>query len=89
LHGEVMAFLRLYVGTKADVFLRMQVTSRRAPPPRIGCAPIGQGDAPAPRLAWTAILPSNESRLIEIPLGRYEAFPAPAANPALNAARQN
>lgn len=83
LHGELMAFLRLYVGTRADVFLRMEVSSRLAPVPQIRSTPA----VAAPRLAWTAILPSSEERLIVVPLGRYEAFPASAVNPFLDAAR--
>lgn len=74
-----MAFIRLYAGTKADVFLRMEVSSRIAPAPKIGAAHEG----PAPRLAWTTVLPSDVERLITIPLGSYEAFPAPGPNPFL------
>jgi type VI secretion system protein ImpH len=79
LHRELMAFIRLYAGTKADVFLRMEVSSRIAPAPRIGAAHEG----PAPRLAWTTVLPSEDERLITIPLGSYEAFPVPGPNPFL------
>ncbi|CAE6875921.1 hypothetical protein R69927_06351 [Paraburkholderia domus] len=79
LHRELMAFIRLYAGTKADVFLRMEVSSRIAPAPQIGTAHEG----PAPRLAWTTVLPSGDERLIIIPLGSYEAFPAPGPNPFL------
>ena len=32
LHRELMAFIRLYVGTKADVFLRMEVSSKQVAP---------------------------------------------------------
>jgi type VI secretion system protein ImpH len=80
LYGELMAFLRLYVGTKADVFLRMDVSSRFVPAPRIGSAPVG----PAPRLAWTTVLPSQTEQQMMIPLGCYEAFPAPAPNPHID-----
>lgn len=79
LHRELMAFIRLYAGTKADVFLRMEVSSRVAPAPKIGVVHEG----PAPRLAWTTVLPSDDERLITIPLGSYEAFPAPGPNPFL------
>lgn len=79
LHRELMAFIRLYVGTKADVFLRMEVSSRIAPAPKIGAVLYG----PAPRLAWTTVLPSADERLIIIPLGSCEAFPAPGSNPFL------
>nr|WP_027194919.1 type VI secretion system baseplate subunit TssG [Paraburkholderia sprentiae] len=77
LHRELMAFLRLYVGTKADVHLRMEVSSRLAPAPSVGTASA----APSPRLGWTIVLPSNEERIITIALGVYEAFPAPGPNP--------
>lgn len=83
LHSELVAFLRLYVGTKADVFLFMRMSSRLVPPPQIGPP---QDDA-APRLAWTTVLPATEDRMITIALGRYEAFPAPAANPYVDARR--
>ena len=77
LHRELMAFTRLYVGTKADVHLRMEVSSRLAPVPSVGAAEA----SPAPRLGWTTVLPSDEERVITIALGVYEAFPAPGPNP--------
>jgi type VI secretion system protein ImpH len=80
LHRELMAFVQLYVGVKADVHLRMEVSSRLAPVPRIGIAPAG----PAPRLRWTTVLPAEEERMIIIPLGVREAFPAPPPNPYLS-----
>jgi type VI secretion system protein ImpH len=90
LHREVMAFLRLYVGTRTDVFLRMQVSSRIAPEPRIGTAATDEHHSAAPRLAWTAVLPSNKEQMIAIRLGRYEAFPTSMANPSPKAtARQD
>jgi type VI secretion system protein ImpH len=79
LHRELMAFIRLYVGTKADAHLRMEVSSRLAPAPSVGMALAG----PAPRLGWTTVLPSDEERIITIALGVYEAFPAPGPNPHL------
>lgn len=79
LHRELMAFIRLYAGTKADVFLRMEVSSRIAPAPKIGAMHEG----PLPRLAWTTVLPSDDECLITIALGAYEAFPAPGPNPFL------
>lgn len=80
LHRELMAFVRLYVGVKADVQLRMEISSRLAPVPTIGMAPAG----PAPRLGWTTVLPADEERMITIPLGICEAFPAPLPNPYLS-----
>ncbi|WP_042267966.1 type VI secretion system baseplate subunit TssG [Paraburkholderia heleia] len=80
LHRELMAFVQLYVGVKADVHLRMEVSSRLAPVPTIGIAPAG----PAPRLGWTTVLPADEERMITIPLGVREAFPAPPPNPYLS-----
>ncbi|WP_296657082.1 type VI secretion system baseplate subunit TssG [Paraburkholderia sp.] len=79
LHRELMAFVRLYVGVKADVHLRMRVSSTIAPLPVIGTVSAG----PAPRLGWTTVLPAREARTIDIPLGVAEAFPAPAPNPYL------
>lgn len=77
LHRELMAFVRLYVGVKADVILRMEVSSRFIPKPHLGTAHTG----PTPRLAWTTVLPSTDERLISIALGRYEVFPTPGPNP--------
>ncbi|WP_431823228.1 type VI secretion system baseplate subunit TssG [Burkholderia sp. F1] len=79
LHRELMAFMRLYVGVKADVHLRMEVSSRLAPSPAIGPT----HDGPAPRLGWTTVLPADEACLINIALGIYQAFPAPGTNPYL------
>jgi type VI secretion system protein ImpH len=79
LHRELIAFLQLYVGTKADVLLFMELSSRDVPAPRIG----RHGGNHAPRLTWTTVLPSAEARRITIALGRYEAFPAPPPNPYL------
>jgi type VI secretion system protein ImpH len=81
LHRELMAFLQLYVGVKADVHLRMEVSSRLAPEPAIGPTSTG----PAPRLGWTTVLRADEERLISIALGVYEAFPTPGPNPHLTA----
>ena len=83
LHRELAAFLRLYVGTKADVWLFMRMPAPLAPPPRIG----PPQDAAAPRLGWTTVLPGPAARTITIALGRYEAFPAPAPNPHIDARR--
>ncbi|RBB33095.1 type VI secretion system baseplate subunit TssG [Burkholderia reimsis] len=83
LHRELMAFIQLYVGTKADVHLRMEVSSRLAPKPAIGPASAG----PAPRLGWTTVLPADEERFINIALGVYEAFPTPKPNPHLTTSR--
>ncbi|WP_198432717.1 type VI secretion system baseplate subunit TssG [Burkholderia ubonensis] len=79
LHRELMAFMQLYVGVKADVHLRMEVSSRLAPLPAIG--PTHHGSAP--RLGWTTVLPADEARLINIALGVYQAFPSPGPNPHL------
>jgi type VI secretion system protein ImpH len=79
LHRELMAFVQLYVGVKADVHLRMEVSSRLAPQPAIG--PVRAG--PAPRLGWTTVLPAGKERLINIALGVYEVFPTPGPNPHL------
>ncbi|UXU90405.1 type VI secretion system baseplate subunit TssG [Burkholderia sp. S-53] len=76
LHRDLMAFIRLYVGVKADVHLRMKVSSRFVPSPVVGA---GRAD-PAPRLGWTTVLPSEDVRLIDIALGVYEAFPTPQSN---------
>lgn len=77
LHRELMAFMQLYVGAKADVHLRMEIPSRLAPKPAIGA----RSAAPAPRLGWTTVLPADRERVINIALGVYEAFPKVGTNP--------
>jgi type VI secretion system protein ImpH len=81
LNRELIAFVSLYVGTKADVHLRMELSSRLAPQPAIGAA---AAPGPAPRLGWTTVLPADGERLIRIALGVYEAFPPPGPNPYLS-----
>ncbi|WCM21663.1 type VI secretion system baseplate subunit TssG [Paraburkholderia bryophila] len=81
LHRELTACLKLYVGVKADVLLQMEMSSCWAPAPVVGASHEG----PAPRLAWTVVLPSSAERLITIPLGVCEAFPSSADNPFLDA----
>ncbi len=75
LHRELMAFVQLYVGVKADVHLRMEMSSRHAPQPSVGPPSAG----PSPRLGWTTVLPAQAERLINISLGVYEAFPRAAS----------
>jgi type VI secretion system protein ImpH len=89
LHRELIAFVQLYVGLKADVHLRMEMSSRLAPQPAINAA--GSLDAVraaaasrAPRLGWTTVLPAAGERLINVALGVYDAFPKPTPNPYLN-----
>lgn len=76
LHGELLALVQLYVGTKVDVHLQMEVSSRLVPKPTIGQA----GLSAAPRLGWTTVLPADIERTICIRLGVCEASPTPAAN---------
>ncbi|WP_233805186.1 type VI secretion system baseplate subunit TssG [Paraburkholderia sp. HP33-1] len=85
LHRELMAFVQLYVGLKADVHLRMEMSSHLAPLPSINSSgSVADGRArPAPRLGWTTVLPAASERLINVALGVYQAFPKPAANPYL------
>ncbi|MDR5774825.1 MULTISPECIES: type VI secretion system baseplate subunit TssG [unclassified Caballeronia] len=79
LHRDLMALVRLYIGVKADVHLRVQMSSRFVPTPAVGVL-LG---ARAPRLGWTVVLPSEAERDIEISLGVCEALPAPGINPYL------
>lgn len=80
LHREVKAFVQLYIGTKADVHLRMELPTRFVPAPSIASV----HHEVAPRLGWTTVLPADEDRLIVIALGIHEAIPASAPNPYLN-----
>ncbi len=79
LHKDLMAFVQLYVGVKADVHLSMQLPARLVPKPAIGRSSAGH----TPRLGWTTLLSCAEEKLINIPLGIYEAFPVPPPNPYL------
>ncbi|TKC78930.1 type VI secretion system baseplate subunit TssG [Trinickia terrae] len=81
LHRDLMAFLRIYVGVKADVMLRMDVPSELAPLLELGATRARPGDAGetahahASRLGWTSVLKPAPGRTLTIPIGRYEAFP--------------
>lgn len=79
LYAELVALVRLYVGSKADVHMRMEMSSRFVPPPAIGHS-VAAG---APRLGWTTALPAAQERVIAVALGVCEAFPIPAPNPLL------
>ncbi|NLP64965.1 type VI secretion system baseplate subunit TssG [Paraburkholderia sacchari] len=79
LHREVKAFVQLYIGEKADVHLRMQLSTRLVPAPAVATV----HETTAPRLGWTTVLPAEEERMITIALGVHEAIPAPAPNPYL------
>ncbi|WP_150559687.1 type VI secretion system baseplate subunit TssG [Pandoraea bronchicola] len=81
LHADLMAMVSLYMGTTADVYVRLIVPSTMAPKPRIGVADA----AHAPRLGWTSVLPSHESHDIRITLGVHRAIPTPEPNPCLSA----
>lgn len=76
LYKELMSMLRVYLGNKADVVLRMEVSAAVVPVLKLGPAhahALGKGHQG--RLAWTALLKPANDRVITIPLGRYEAIP--------------
>ncbi|SAK88155.1 putative cytoplasmic protein [Caballeronia catudaia] len=77
LHRDVKALVGLYMGVKADVHLRMQMSSRFAPTPSVG----EKRTDVAPRLGWTVVLPAQQERAITVELGVCEAFPMPQPNP--------
>jgi len=79
LHRDVMALVKIYMGTKADVHMRMQMSSRFAPEPAVG----NLGTEGAPRLGRTVMLPTPHERVITVELGVCEAFPSPQPNPFL------
>jgi type VI secretion system protein ImpH len=81
LHLDVTALAQIYLGVKADVHLRMQMSSRFAPAPSVGAQRI----AVAPRLGWTVVLPAQAERVITVELGTCEAFATPEPNPYLQA----
>jgi type VI secretion system protein ImpH len=80
LHRDLMALVKLYVGNKADVHLRMQMSSRFAPEPAVGAQRSAAG---TPRLGWTVVLSAQTERVITAALGVCEAFLLPPANPYL------
>ena len=65
-HRDLMAFLRIYIGIKADAVLRMRVSSSLMPKPVLGES--------RSRLAWTMLLKPASEQVLDVPLGRYEAF---------------
>jgi type VI secretion system protein ImpH len=67
LYRDLMAALRIYVGIKVDVLLRMEISAAVAPV-------LALGETRA-RLAWTSLLKPASDRVMSIPLGRYQAFP--------------
>jgi len=76
LYQELISVLRVYVGNKADVVLRMEVSAAVVPVLKLGPAhadSLGKGHQG--RLAWTTLLKPANDRVITIPLGRYEAIP--------------
>ncbi|SAK81002.1 putative cytoplasmic protein [Caballeronia catudaia] len=79
LHRDLTALTRIYIGVKADVHLRMQMSSRLAPAPSVGTPRV----TVAPRLGWTVVLPAQEERVITVQLGICEAFPTAESNPYL------
>jgi type VI secretion system protein ImpH len=76
LYRELISVLRVYLGTKTDVVLRMEVSASVVPELKLGSAiahvtaKVHQG-----RLAWTTLLKPTNDRIITIPIGRYEAVP--------------
>ncbi|MCG5075970.1 type VI secretion system baseplate subunit TssG [Paraburkholderia tagetis] len=79
LHRDLKAVVQLYIGVKADVVLRMALSTRLVPASSIATAHAGL----SPRLGWTTVLPAENERMINIGLGVCEAIPAPAPNPYL------
>lgn len=93
LHADLFGIIRLYLGTKADVVLRLGLNTSTMPALRLGRVPPADcpddghdtddaGEAPAPRISWTALLKPESERDTIIPIGRYAAIePAPLAGP--------
>ena len=80
LHQELMSVLRVYLGNKTDVVLRMEISAAVVPVLRLGPAHAhAAGKGHQGRLAWTTLLKPANDRVITIPLGRYEAIPAETA----------
>ena len=76
LYHELMSVLRVYLGNKTDVVLRMEVSASVVPELKLGpaTAEVG-GKIHQGRLAWTTLLKPATDRLITIPIGRYQAIP--------------
>ncbi|GFZ98737.1 hypothetical protein GCM10011408_19230 [Dyella caseinilytica] len=69
-YRDLMGFLRSYIGVKADAVLRMRADSALMPAPKLGDS--------RSRMSWTMLLKPSMPQTLDIPLGRYEAFPSPA-----------
>ncbi|MFK0376418.1 type VI secretion system baseplate subunit TssG [Pandoraea sp. NPDC090278] len=80
LHAELMAVIALYMGTAADVYVRLVMPSTMAPRPCIGVADASH----APRLGWTSVLPSTQCKEIRITLGVHRSVSPPEPNPFLS-----
>lgn len=89
LHEDLLGIVRLYLGTKADVLLRLGLNTAVMPKLRLGrraseSRPDDEGDPrdpPPPQLAWTTLLKPKADRDAIIPIGRYAAIEA--ASPAI------
>jgi type VI secretion system protein ImpH len=76
LHHELMSVLRVYLGNKTDVVLRMEVSASVVPELKLGPATAeAGGKVYQGRLAWTTLLKLATNRLVTIPIGRYQAIP--------------
>lgn len=73
LFRELKSVLRVYLGNKTDVVIRMEVSASIVPELTLGHA---AGKVHQGRLAWTTLLKSANDRVITIPIGQYEAIPA-------------
>lgn len=76
LYHELMSVLRVYLGNKTDVVLRMEVSASVVPELTLSPATAeAGGKIHQGRLAWTTLLKPATDRLITIPIGRYQAIP--------------
>ncbi|MFL9927189.1 type VI secretion system baseplate subunit TssG [Herbaspirillum lusitanum] len=80
LHADMMNLMRVYLGYKVDVELKLRLPVRLAPVlalrgGRTEAEAKGEDAAARPRLGWTSLLKPVAERVVTISLGGYRGLP--------------
>jgi type VI secretion system protein ImpH len=73
LHDDLMRFVAVYLGQKADAILCMKIPASNAPQLALTVGPASAG-VHRPRLAWTAMISPAARQMVTIRLGRYDSL---------------